>query len=272
MSDSGSAPAGTPPVTPATPPAWFDAFDPDLKGYVTNRGLDKGDVVEAFKKTATAHREAEKFIGQPADKILRIPDSTDAEAMTKMWQRLGAPLEAKAYDFKEAGEINDDFAAATRESLFKLGIPKEKGEALVKDILAIETRLEKAEFEAKKAEVQTQINELKKNWGADYDLKMRLADRAATTLGISETAMKTLMETVSFREVIEMFDKIASQIGEDKFVKSEFTGTIMTPQGAKERITALMGDNAWRGKYLSGDTAAVKEMTDLQKLATPEAA
>ena len=47
------------------------------------------------------YREAEKLIGAPASQLLRLPadPSKDMDGMKAVWQRLGAPSDAKEYDF-----------------------------------------------------------------------------------------------------------------------------------------------------------------------------
>src|SRR5258708_6406048 len=100
--DEPAPPAGTPPA--GTPPAsdkpWHDGLAAEDVGYFQNRGWDKVDAKTAAINAAKAHREAEKLIGAPADKIIRLPnDPNDAEAWRQVRLRLGAPKDAKEYDF-----------------------------------------------------------------------------------------------------------------------------------------------------------------------------
>jgi len=60
---------------------WYEGAAAEDVGYFQNRGWDKVDAKTAAFNAAKAHREAEKLIGAPADKMIRLPnDPNDAEA------------------------------------------------------------------------------------------------------------------------------------------------------------------------------------------------
>ena len=116
---------------PNPPAAWHAGLDAELVGHVTNRGWDKLDPAKAAVEAAKAHREAEKYLGVPADRLVRLPANlTDPVEMKPVWQKLGAPAEAKDYDFTSvkdaAGQpIAAPLAEAIRATAFAANVPKD---------------------------------------------------------------------------------------------------------------------------------------------------
>ena len=97
-----------PPVAPA-PPAntpWYQgnaAVTPEFIGHWQTRGWHDLPPDQLAINVTKAYREAEKFIGAPADELIRVPkDANDAAGWGKVWQRLGAPKDKDGYDFSTA--------------------------------------------------------------------------------------------------------------------------------------------------------------------------
>ena len=79
---------------------WHQGVDADLVGAWQNKGYDLTDPAKVAVETGKAWREAEKMIGVPRDQLVRLPHNTnDPAAWRPVWERLGAPKEAKDYDF-----------------------------------------------------------------------------------------------------------------------------------------------------------------------------
>ena len=76
---------------------------------------------------------------------------------------------------------------------------------------------------------------------------------------------------IAGKGVLQMADellRIQSQPRGDNTVQ----GFGMTPEAAKQRISALQGDKDFIGKYLSGNTDAQAEMKKLMGIAYPQEA
>jgi hypothetical protein len=268
-------------VPPAADP-WYKTAgaDPETIGHMQNRGWDTKtpDVValEAIK----AAREAQSFVGLPADRLIRLPaDAADAEGMKAVWQRLGAPKDASEYDFstiKAAGDkpIDPALADTIRAAAAASNLPKDAAtrvaEAVVKHL---DTTTATRDTEAQAALVN-EMAALKTNWGQNYDGNMLVARNAAAALGVTPEEVAALEKSTSYSKVMEMFRNIGSKIGEDKFVISNGpSGGAKTVDQAKAEKAELKNDSGWVKRYLQGDVAAVKQMTALDTLiwsATPD--
>src|ERR1700738_3273044 len=85
----------TPPPVDAP---WFEAFEPEIKGHMQNRGLDKLDPAAAALQAIKDHRAAEKRLGAPADELVRFPKEPNDASWAEVHKRLGKPDAPAGYD------------------------------------------------------------------------------------------------------------------------------------------------------------------------------
>jgi hypothetical protein len=71
-----------------------------------------------------------------------------------------------------------------------------------------------------------------------------------------------------FAKTMEAFRRVGALSGEDKFVRgtNPASNGVMTREQAVSRKKDLMNDTMWKDRYLKGDTAAVREMTELNTM------
>src|SRR5216684_3705215 len=131
-----------PPPPPPTPPApaWHPGVEAEFIGHAQNKGWNLDSPKDAFSAAAKVARDLEKHFGAPADQIIRMPKAdAKPEEIAAMWQRLGAPKEAKKYDFtgiKFAGaDLEPAFADAMRAGLSAAFVPKDKAGAIVQSVV-----------------------------------------------------------------------------------------------------------------------------------------
>lgn len=267
------------PYTGTPPPqdtAWHSGLDADLKGHVANRGWDKLDATSALQQAVKAHREAERLIGVPAEQVLRLPkDINDTEGYGRIYKALGAPADAKEYDFSgvkfaDNSELNPEFAEGLRGLAAKLHLPKDGAVEVAKWVASTidaDEAKETAEYTAKlTAEKET----LAKNWGANAGVNKIIAQNAATKLGVDAEAMAALEKSIGYAKVMDMFRNIGSKIGEDKFVNNgNGSGSdVMTADQAQAKLDMLARDEGWMTKFNAGDITAKTEFDNLTKLIT----
>lgn len=264
---AAAAAAQTATTTTTTTTAPWYGDNAEVAGYLQNRGLIDKTVNDVALSAIQAHREAEKFIGAPAAELVRLPkDANDADGWNKVWTRLGRPADATGYDAGEyaTNEATKDRAEFLRQTFFKNGTPKSMGENLIRDIAAQEAKDAGEKLVRDQAAVQVERDALRAELGQNYDVSMAVAKRAAAALGVTPEAIAVLEKSVGYTQVMKMFMNIGSKIGEDKFITSEQTGSIVTKEAAQDRITTLKADESWVKAYLNGDSQKVKEMHDLQ--------
>jgi len=265
----GAAPpaGGTPPAPP--PPApWYDGkADAEIIGHWQNRGWHDKDPVTVAIEATKAHRQAEKFIGVPADQIIRLPkDATDEAGWKQVWNRLGAGSDPKDYDLKTADgkPIDGPLGDFLRQRAAALQLPKDKVAALAADLVKHNTDTAVAAKVETDAKIAEQKGILAKSWGQNHEANMFVAKQAAAKLGVTPEQVAALEQTVGYAKVMEMFRDIGTKIGEAKFVNSNGpTGGIMTREQAVAKRAELMGDTNWTKRYLDGGAPEGREMNAL---------
>jgi hypothetical protein len=266
--------------------AWYstiEGIDADTIGHIQTKGWDKKPANEVAIEAIRSHRAAELKLGVPADQILRLPkDMTDATAMKPIWQRLGAPAEAKDYDFSavekkgaDGSVANAKFIDAMRQTAAELNLPKDAAARIAQSVAKYQDEMEvsgKTEIEAKLAEEKTALAQ---NWGNKFEANKFIATQAANKLAVAmgkkpeeiASAVSALEGQVGYKAVMEMFLAIGQKMGEDKYVDSGNSNSgVMTREQAVARLNTLKGDENWAARLLKGDTEARKELAALTTL------
>lgn len=270
----GTPPAGTPPAGGDKP--WFDGASTEDVGYFQNRGWDKVDAKTAALNAAKAHREAEKLIGAPADKIVRLPnDPNDVEAWRQVRLKLGMPQDEKGYTdplkvvkHADGSELTPAEVASWSKKAFSLGLKPADALILVSESVkeadaGLSTNT--VELEGKLA---AQKSELAKNWGPNFDANMFVAKQTASKLGVTPAQIAATESVIGYDKIMEMFRSIGTKIGEDRFVLNPANpgAGAMTREQAVDRKASLMADQVWVKAYLDGDAAKKVEMTALNTM------
>lgn len=257
-----------------TPPApWYaDKLDAESVGYLQNRGLaDKPADVVALE-TIRAHREAEKLIGVPANELVRLPKQPNDEAGWKaVYQRLGAPADAKDYDFanvkvgeKPLEQAQIDFLRASAATLH---LSKDGAVQFAQAWAKQQNDVAAAAATERAFKLTEEKAALLKNWGANHDAFKVIAADAAKTLGVDPETVAALEGVLGYSKIMDMFLKIGQKTGESKFVHNPSDPTRnLTREGAQARKSELMADAAWVKRYMEGGVAEGREMTQLNTL------
>lgn len=271
--DTG-APTTTTATTTTTEAPWFQGADPETVGYFQNRGLDKKTAAEAAIAAAKAHREAEKFVGAPADQLLRVPkDAADAAGWDAVWSKLGVPKDAKAYDFSSVkradGQAADPaFQEKMREWALSNKLTPNAALSLAQEFVKFQDGTAAGQSAELTAKLALEKDTLAKNWGTNFEANKFVASQAAKALGIDPETVVALEKTVGYAKVMEMFRTIGTKIGEDKFVLGgqQAGNGIMSRDQAMARKSELKNDKAFVSRFLAGDREAVAQMGALDRL------
>jgi hypothetical protein len=268
------APAPAPAPVPAPTARWYEGkADAETVGYLQNRGWHEKDPVTVALEASKAHREAEKFIGVPANELIRLPKTPADAGWDQVWQRLGAPVDKTGYDFStvkkaDGTDIDQGFKDFLAESSASLRLPKETAAALGQAVVKHQETVAAAAQAERTAALETERQTLAKNWGANMEANKFVAKQAALALGVDPETVQALENQVGYAKVMEMFRNIGAKIGEDKFVSSggNPNNGIMTVEQAVAQKKTLMNDTAWAKRYMDGDAAAKREMTALNTI------
>lgn len=268
-------------MTEAAVTPWYqgvEGIDAEMVGHLQNKGWDKLDAPKVAAQSLKAWKEAEKHIGLPADQIIRMPKdpANDPDGMKAVWQRLGAPKEAKDYDFTSVkttdGKAPDEkFVEALRKTAFDLNLPKDVATKFAASLVKFNEDNDKAQLADITAKISEEKTALEKNWGKNIAANTEIAKRAAAALGIKPEDVTALESVVGFSRVMEMFRTIGTKIGEDKFVAApQSEGGVMTREQAVARKAELQKDELWVGRYMKGGAAENREMSALIRIITED--
>ncbi len=267
---NGSAP--TAPVTTTTPPAsspqateWTAGLNDELKGYVQNKGFKApADVLESY-------RNYEKLQGVPQDRLLKLPESLDSEEGKAIWQRLGAPKDAKDYSIAIPKENGDEkLAGAIRDIAHKNNFTQKQVGALVEwwnGYMDGARNEQKLAGDAKRVDAD---NTLKKEWGNAYDQNKEIAERGAVAMGINDQQLAALGSALGHDGALKLLHKLGASTGEANFISGgPGGGSTSTAEQAKAKILQLQVDQGFIARIRNKDSDALREWDGLHKTAYP---
>jgi hypothetical protein len=251
---------------------WYAGADAELIGHIQTKGWHDLTPDKAALAAIQAHREAEKFVGVPADRIIKLPATPEDPAWADVYGRLGAPKTAAEYDFSSV-KVNDEPADPALVEFFRtqaaaLHLPKDAAPALLDAYLKHQNGIGAAAAAEKTAKLAEEHKVLDANWGANAEANKFLARKGAEKLGLDATAVDALEGVVGYAKTMEALRKVGEISGEAKFIGGNgmTQDGIMTREQAVARKAELMADGAWTKRYMDGGSAEAREMTALLTL------
>lgn len=261
----------TPQTPPATPPAaptqsWTDGMPDDLKGYVQTKGFSDP------KAIAESYRNLEKLHGVPKERLLTLPETLeDPEKMASVWERLGAPKEAKEYKVEVPKELGDDqLAPWFQEQFHKLKVPRQMAEKLVEAFSEREKASLKEWQESTALEIKNQQDAIKREWGAAYETNKTIADQAVQKFEMTNDQVKALGAAMGPAAALKFLHKLGEATGEAKFIAgNQGNAGALTPEAARNQINELIRDTDFARRLNAGDTDAKAKWDRLHQYASP---
>lgn len=259
--------------TLAADPA-FAQFDAETQGAFKNKGWDAKSPAEAAREALKSYREAEKHIGIPSDQIVRVPkDATDEAGWKALHTRLGVPVDAKGYDFKDVkfsdgSALDAAFVEAMSPALLSAGVSKDRAPEVVKAVVKFMDNAEtngNAESTAKLAQERDLVA---KNWGANMEANKFIVKQAVMKLGLTEDVVGALENTAGYSATMNALLKLGQMIGEDKFVNTPPGGVpgVMTRDQALAKMAENRADMGWVTKLNNGDAVVNREFDALTRI------
>ena len=256
------APGGEEPApTPAPAPTpWTDGFDEASMEYVGTKGwTSPNDLLKSY-------RNVESFAGG-SKKLVEIPgEGSDAEVMGEFYDRLGRPMNAESYgiefDDNTKGDV-EQFTAMAYEN----GLTRDQARAMYASMTEQGEQLQQQSALALEQSNKNAINDLRDQWGRDYDKHISAGQDAFRRLGIDEETIESLEGSLGSKAVIEMFSKIGARMGEPEFIDGKSSESYgMSANQARLKIAELKADHVWLDRYLDGDPAANEQMKTLMEI------
>lgn len=266
------SPAATQSAGPALATApeagqWFNEFkSADIKTFIQEKKFSNAE------QLAQSYWNLEKLKGVPEDRLLRLPEKLEGEDAKAVFQRLGAPKEAKEYELKvEQDYGGDTFATQAQDIFLKNNLTKSQGQNVIAELTQIAKTQKDAQVEQHKNAVIQADTKLKSEWGAQYDSNINLAKQGAKILGLDAKTLD-IMEALQGRDnLFKNLQRIGVSVGESAFVdgnRGSATET-MSAEQAQGEIKKMLSDQKFAKKVARGDTEATAKWNEINRLAYP---
>src|SRR6516164_5806317 len=266
----GALPAQPPPAAPNASASWYDGVPTETLGWLQNKGVELANPKDALIRIADQYRSAERYIGVPADQLLRIPQPNASEADRRAFlTRLGVPSTAAEYDlstvkFADGTELAADFVTTLRDAFASANVAKDKAAAIAAAIVRFEEAKEANAVASNDLRLAEQRGLMERNWGVNKDFNLLTAMNGARRLGITDEQVNALRGTLGEYQTMEMFRRIGAATSEDNFVEgSQATGAPTTLPGAQAELNRLMADDALGRRLTAGDVEARRQFEAL---------
>lgn len=187
-------------------PAWLAGVDESLR-----KSLGK------FKEpieVGRAYVELEKKLGSS----VQIPKAdASPEEWGKFFSRVGRPDSPDKYELPEEG-LTDELRARIRKEAYESGATPKMVQALIGTILEDAKARMQAEEKASEERFTASVNELKKEFGDQYEANVQLANRALK--GLFPSAAQAFIDRGFGNDPALIRDLVAlgRRLGEDKLV------------------------------------------------------
>lgn len=274
--------AATTAAATTTSKPWYEGkVDDQLLGHMQTLGWHTKSPEDAAIEAAKAHREARSYIGMPETRLLKLPADPvkDSDGMRAVFQRLGAPKEAKEYDFAnvkfaDGAALDDVFSTTMRNALYNANVPKDAATGIVQSVVKFMEDAEKADHAEASAKITEARANLAKNWGSKFEANKFIAGQAAQKLGITPEAIQAMENAVGYDKVMDAFLQIGLKTGEARYIAGEnpADGGIMSRQQAQARLAEMESDKEFGKRITAGETAAVREWKAVLTMLYGEAA
>ncbi|MBV8096598.1 MAG: hypothetical protein JO110_25820 [Acetobacteraceae bacterium] len=276
MADEPNTGTATPPAAPPPPtPKWFEGkVDAETIGHIQNRGWhDKAPEIVAIE-AIKAHREAEKYIGVPADQVIRLPkDPADAKAWDAVWARLGSIKDGEKVDYAnikhaDGSPLDAQLADLATGLAHRTHATRDGAIILAQELAKFLDGRKANELADQTAALAKEKDALAQNWGANANVNAVVATNAAKALGVRPEEVNALEKVIGYSRVMEMFRQIGTRIGEDSFVRGQgaTSGGVMTVEQARAEIVTLKNDPEWVKRWLNGGRAEAKQFENLTRI------
>lgn len=268
-------PPATPPSTPQAPtepqnnaPDWRASLPDDIKGEESLK------VIHDIPSLAKSYLNAQKMIG--ADKI-GVPSKHWSDDDWQMfYNKIGRP-ELDKYEValpKDAKFIDPELVKELKPIAHKMGVMPKQLEKIVEWYEAKNGANAKQAEEATLKEIETNLGNLKKEWGVAYEDKLNYAKNV-----LKEHAPPELIDLINKDPITgnnPHLIKLLNKVGEILYKEGNIpeggtTSGKHTPEEALRMAHVIMGDSAhpYNNAEHANHKAAVKEVNDLMAMAYP---
>lgn len=256
--------------------SWLEGLQvPDeTKGFVTSQGWDKLDPAQAALAAVTIAREAQTRLGGPLDEMLRVPKDTSDAAWNTVYERMGVPKDATAYDLSSVKRLDGsapppEWVENVRQIAAANKMTNAQAVAFAQGQVAFDGQQSATSAEQNRIRAEAEKVALKQAWGPEHDLKMFRATKAAELLGLSPDVLQAVAEKVGFVKTMDQLNVLGSRMSESELLGGGAGSSgpkAYTREQAVARRAELMQSQEFGQRFVNGDERAVAEMTNLNRI------
>jgi hypothetical protein len=260
---NGDAPQGGDNNAPSKG-AWYEALPAD---YKENPSITKFKSVEDLSKS---YLEIQKMVGK--DKVVVPNEKSSKEEWEQFYTKAGRPADVKGYELPKlevAPELQKSMEAnldAFKSKALELGLSKKQFAEMYGLSVEVNQNAFNQFLETQLQGKQTTATELRKEFGAAFEVKQDLAQKVVNTFFTDPEAAKVvqnhLLSNAGFAKAMM---KIGESLGEDVIAGKprEFT---LTPAAAESEYNALLNNKAFYDEFNPERKAMVDRSIELLQM------
>lgn len=252
--------------------SWYGSLpDGDTKGWIETKGY------KDLASMAESHRNLEKLVGAPSDRVLKLPEKADDPAWGDIYKRLGKPEKSDGYELPKMAAENEDFSKWAKETFHGLNLTKAQAETFAQKWNDFSKGKIDASQEQRVNMTNQQLSKLKQEWGNAYNQNIETVNKIASAMGVTPEQYKSGESALGVdgwaKFLHSMTTKFGVKMDESSFVIGEGSPgnqfSAMSPASAQEKLNRLQKDSDWVSKFMKGDGAARAEWDHLHKQLYP---
>ena len=216
---------------------------------------------------------AQRLIG--ADKI-PLPKNPTEDDLSNIYSKLGRPDEPSGYAIQADGQILTEGDVNTYTDIaHKLGLSKTQANGILDYYRSsIQQTTEAMSKDAQQQKQQIEQN-LKAEWGANYDAKVNQANRAVADIAGQDLLDMVLQDGTkvgnhpAFIKAFASFADFKNSVTKEDTISENSVNYRMSPADAQSKIDSIMNDKShpyWDRKNAVARDKAVKEVQDLYEM------
>lgn len=218
---------------------WYGSFKADtpqdFQQWVTNKNY--ADPQAAL----FGHWNTEKLVGAPADQIIKLPKADDAAGWEGVWNRLGRPEKADAYELPlPNGDTDGSFAKTAAGWFHKAGVPKTAAQAVSKAWNDHMHAFVTQKANEAKSKADGELSTLKTEWGNDFDKNAEVGRRGLAEYGkkagLDDNDLQAVEQALGTGKMLRMFHTLGLTLGEHGFESGESAAIGVTPAQARQQL------------------------------------
>jgi hypothetical protein len=275
---AGSTDGGTPPAANAGAAGGVN-WEQMVKGLPDDLRNDANlTPIKSFESLAKSFISAQKMVGSKVS--LPDPKHATQNDYVQLFRKMGAAEKLEDFKFKlpdgvTEDKLNPDVMGKLKEAAVNAGVLPWQFESIFGAYYSAIDGQVKANDAAIDQQTQSDVDSLKKEWGAAFDTQIRKANVVFKELVPEQVDRERLVSDGlgTHPVVMKLLLNASKFMKEDVFLgqgAGEFSGH--TPEAALARAREIQGnkDHAYRNPTHPNHAAAKKEVADLYKVAFPE--